>query len=273
MFLHCTIKYLTLFSFSYRPREDKLFALGWKENCYFFGDADTYVTYPSTSQERQLLRTMESTSRGQWCCEMGAILDPVEEEEEDPLSTDLDELMHQRVPLLADDDKFLPQQIPSLIQSLPSLLRGEWGESWYKKHWTSNQLLDKRRAKYFQTSSYLAHLIGFREPPSGLYPLLPDGLDADFCLHYLPTLRRIAFSEQDSERFYENQNPIEVRKGRQTRSSLKGRIRPHYFENLLQKKLRQNNSLGLTSSQIGGKLAESLLVYGRPRTEVETKEI
>jgi len=244
--------------FSYSPREERLFDLGWKDNCYFYGDANTYVTHPATAHERRLLRTMDTTSRENRCYEIGTTNDSADDGDE---STDLDGLAQQQVSLSTEDDRFLPQQVPSLLLSLPSLLRKAGSENLYQKNWTSNQLLDQRRAKYLQETRSLVSTIDGFEPPPEFLPLLQDNLDATFYQEDLPILRRLAFLEKDAERLHELENPIENRK--RTRSSKTLETRRHYFE-FTPWKFYKDNELGLTASQVGEKFAKSLLVYNHP---------
>ena len=99
------------------PREEQLFTLGWKDNCYFYGDAETYMTRPSGTLERRRLYTTMTLSRG--TMEVDGAHATADKEDE---SEDLDDII-RRESGRSDEDMFLPQPIPSLIQSLPSLLQ------------------------------------------------------------------------------------------------------------------------------------------------------
>ena len=127
------------------PHEERLFALGWKDNCYSYGDPDTYMAHPRGTLERRRLNAAMAFSRGKALVGVdGAHAASEKEGETEDLDELLDELV-RRDGARPDEDMFLPQPMSSLIQSLPSLLRESRRGGLYQQNWTSNQLLERRK--------------------------------------------------------------------------------------------------------------------------------
>jgi hypothetical protein len=181
---------------------------------------------------------------------------------------DMDELVC-REGARADEDMFLPQPMPSLIQSLPSLLRESRRGGLCQKNWTSNQLLEKRKLKL---SKDLRHWMTYIFPPAVQAKvschgfgatsveslLLEDTIDIKLFLEYIPVLRRIGFLERATEYACREKGEEQPTCRRTTRRQARA-ARHHYFDTL-SRQLQLDNA-DQTSSQIGTLMANSLLVY------------
>ena len=114
----------------FRPSFERLFSLGWNEDCYFFGNSDTYVTNPCDGRERKLLAFGESLERGlaRPLTTVLPALDPLQDEDchdtggsESTLSDSIK--LHKAPRRATEEDQFIRPPCASSILSLPSHLR------------------------------------------------------------------------------------------------------------------------------------------------------
>jgi len=116
-----------------------MFELGWNENCYFHGNAETYMTLPSLSQRRETNIFMthyrgDETAAGQLAivttntavgsCS-GAVSSPFYEDIHNDSREDFDWYANQESSraVSSEEDCFLPQYVSPAIKNLPNLLR------------------------------------------------------------------------------------------------------------------------------------------------------
>lgn len=85
---------------------------GWKDEAYFYGDSDSYMTLPATARERNLLKRTEDASRGYSFSSDQAY-------EDDDGENDLDGTSG----MLSEEDALLPNYAPYSLLSLPNILR------------------------------------------------------------------------------------------------------------------------------------------------------
>lgn len=200
-------------------------------------------------------------SRGKWCSEMDSSSNDIVDECED--AGDLQEFVYRHTSVLSGD-RFLPQQIASLVLSLPSLLRESAGEVLYGGDLANSSLLDRKRSKLVLESQMMAsHMeaLRYRKPQTEILTTFQDDHDVEFCLEVLPMLRRLAFLERDSERI--EAGPAVDQNSRTTRNSLR-KGRKHYFEKLgFQKKSERE----VTASKVGESFAKSFLIYNQINAE------
>jgi hypothetical protein len=173
--------------FCYRPSEDRLFTSGWKDDCYFYGGSNAYMTRP-TSHELLWLRRAESSFRGAVPWHSDAMnQDPGDSIDESPSGSDVDN----------EEDSFLPRILPPCIST-----------------WTASSMDDLAPDRTFQLSCITSErmqaqldilLMLFRECyqlrlfAGGLSSRAYDGtaksllpttmVDAALFLDYLPLLR------------------------------------------------------------------------------------
>jgi hypothetical protein len=248
------------------PREERLFTLGWKDNCYFFGDSDTYMTMPSTARERRELHAWMATSRGDCLSGRdGGVNAPAEQEDEE--LDDLEDIIRREC-AISDEDMFLPRPVPTLIESLPSLLRQSRKCSSYQQNWTSNQVLDRKQIQSsVAMQQWVSYVFGetgqgkvFSRRTSQELLLLNGTMDASVSLEFLPTLRRICVMERAAECLETKTGDQPVTGRRTTRRQALAR-RHHYFD-AHSKKLRLDEA-DLTSSELGSLMADALLIYDK----------
>lgn len=252
------------------PREEKLFELGWKDDCYFYGDPETYMTLPSTLNAGRQLNNAMKTARGTTSISRNpAIVPQYVEPNENTTREDLDRFVNHST-FISDEDSFLPFHGRSSILSLPRILRK------YQAHATrpdylespGDQFLSRKMAELSKKAERLADYVlpplsdranwsygrfGRIDPGD---QILPD--DRRTTLELMPTLRRIAVLEQAAENAAllaadpENKSM----KVRSTRRQAKAR-RHHHFDKVSSSLRRDEHALN--SSEVGSLLAEMLM--------------
>jgi len=161
----------------------------------------------------------------------------------------------------SEEDMFLPQCIPSQIESLPRLLRLSTKSRWYDRHLEQTQAFPQihlqHRERIKQWMRYLE--------PNGIKVsqellLLNDRLSKSVVIDFLPLLKRIGLSERAAEAIALQSREEVPSHRRVTRRQAKA-SRGHYFDKISERlKLDMEE---ITSSELGGVLADSILVYDR----------
>jgi hypothetical protein len=204
------------------PGEDRLYALCWKDDCYFYGDKNSYVTRPSAFRDRTLLKLLESA-----CTRDHAPSDnnPVEEQQEQDLYESVRPSDHTELEAL------LPNKSPSCIQSFVSnLLQSQVRPdgSVVEQHLLGRKRmariqdqLDLLNSHLFAPECYRAQLFA-RGLSRRIDALLPpdDFADPALFLDYLPVLRVMAtmdFNDRAASALY--QKPDDSTKTKYRRST------------------------------------------------------
>lgn len=255
--------YQLLCSF-HSPSEDRLFTSGWKDDSYFFGDSESYVTRPVTLRERMLLRQSEEGLRGHCFPRDDAFEAPEDDEDYKFIQFDRTE-----------EGLFLPNPAPTPLLSLPMYLKN----AGIKSHVSPDlYLLERRkRERLNQTTELLSNFV-FADLPartrmfsSGVVrevdPLLSnaDTIDRNLFLEYMPILRCINALERSEEYVFslaQASDPDAAtslsNRSRTTRRS-KALGRHHYLESVVPAFVWKDGDR--TPKDVGRVLAESLLVY------------
>jgi hypothetical protein len=257
----------TVPSLPYRsPSEDRLFTLGWKDDSYFYGDCESYMNFPTTFRERQLLKRSEKAHRGFSFPSVDTFEAPEDDDEYKGMQFDR-----------SDEGLFLSNPSPTCLLSLPSYLR-EVGGSHSVGYSPELDLLESRKLhRLRETSDLLSNFIFVEQPLEthmfcrGLVrevdPLLPsvDAIDRHLFLDYLPMLRCMSLHERSSEYVFalaHKEDPDAAtslsNRTRTTRRS-KAKGRQHYFENV--SPAFEWKDTQQSAKQVGATLAESFLMY------------
>ena len=223
------------------------------------------MTRPSGTLERRRLYTTMTLSRG--TMEVDGAHATADKEDE---SEDLDDII-RRESGRSDEDMFLPQPIPSLIQSLPSLLQKSRKIASYQQNWTSDQLLERKKLQSLNNHrKWISRIF----PPAmqvkvscrgfGVFSveeslLLEDMMDIKLLLEYLPALRRIGCVERAIEHLLRESGEEQPITSRRTTRRQAKTARYHYFDKLAGQ--HRSDDLKQESSNIGALMAESFLVY------------
>ncbi|KAG7373933.1 ATPase family associated with various cellular activities AAA [Nitzschia inconspicua] len=250
------------------PREEKLFEMGWKDTCYFYGDPDTWLI-PLSLREGNEMRRVMSRYRGRDAVEDGLSTIPFSaipfEELEDAEALDFN--CH----CLCDkslEDSYLPQHVPVLIKALPKLLRETVSNRRMLtlgcEIWDTRLIQNKRNETMHRHMSRASYILpGIHDRTGWTYGRL--GLENsnevdELILELMPALRRIGLYEQAAEFV-----ALEASKDgaadlgrRTTRRQAKAR-RHHYFDKLSASLQRDEDDLN--SSELGALLANDLLQY------------
>lgn len=239
-----------------------MISLGWKENSYFYGNADIYVNRVIGSRERKLLKWSESNVRGLAPSSSNIL----EEVEPDAFKSSAD---------VSEEDMLLPSPVPNCILSLPLFLNPECRSSKYVLQ--SDAFQRSRATKTEGAMKILRDLMFAREKHTGVSlratkrhvdPLLLERfktVDTMFFLDYLPLLRCMAVHERVAESVFcaaQAKDPDAVssltNRGRSTRRTKK-LGREHYFEGVVPGFAWQKSSR--TAKDVGSVLANSSLLY------------
>lgn len=248
------------------PSEERLFALGWNDKCFFHGCPETYFTRPSTAQERRYLNNDMTTVRGEHLSSTGELAGAAaDKEDENPI--DWEETLRSDSNT-TEEDMFLPQRLPILLQTLPQMLRSSKDWAMDLHGWTANKLLDERRQETSaRLQSWLSALFGqtlqstktkARTTSRELLQLDGD-LDAVATTQFLPTLRRIGALEESSEALERaNGDETVVSSRRLTRRKTRD-VRRHYLDNISRK--LEWDEAEMSTAEMGRTMANSLLSY------------
>jgi len=242
------------------PREEKLFSLGWKDSCYFYGDPETYVTQPSMSVGKSMnyhlqnFRANESIVADFVFASDGA-RDPDEIESRE----DLDRNAHLECQI-SEVDCFLPYQTPAVLQMLPSTLSSCLNMSPPSKPFLETRKLEFRNRFENQVNYILPAVTGRALWSYGRYGYANHRERMTLVLELLPTLRRIAVYEQAAEyaALRMGEDAIANSNRRTTRQQAKARRR-HYFDRLSE--TLRGDEADLNFSEVGSLIAKDLLAY------------
>ena len=226
------------------PREEKLFALGWKDNCCFYGNSETYMTLPSHSQRREAKDIMnhfrgDEGAAGQLACSNNSATLVCDELEQDSVvfREDLDRFVHLRhhessAQLSREEDSYLPRSVPQVVLDLPTMLRtrsvtkatnADMSDEHHNHVWNS---LEAKRSETLE--QLVEHTTEYILPPPcssssqhrnndrsrwsyGRFGLDTSNNQAErnrLVLECLPVLRRIGILERSSEFLEEQQNKM-----------------------------------------------------------------
>lgn len=244
-----------------RPSEERLFAAGWKDECYFFGDPDCYVTLPQTARERRILNRSEANLRGYAVQQQDAQDSTGEEDEnsEEKLSLQFDR---------TEEDCYLPLSIPKYLHSLAVSLRESELLPRSPECNLQECLFDRKKRVCFESYLTLAgdYLFFPLEYSTKLFargltraidPVLTEETpDPRLFLDYLPLLRTMSVYEQQPQQQEKEDDAARRHSQRpSTRSSSRLRVRRHYLTRFL---FACKNAEG-NAKQVGSQLAKGCL--------------
>ena len=238
-----------------RPSFETIYSTGVNEYGFFFGNGDSYVTYPNVRRDRQLLAYSELHSRGLGFLDNTGS-SSVEENPENSKSGLVDEEGDEALPFLqlqsrirSEDDIFLSPCVSPALSTLPSLL--EQGLDISRKHGFTKDitpLLQLRTNSVAQHALGIMHsvlancdlwYVGLRhddddEAAKTCHIWLGDVvLDQPLSVDYLPYLRSFAHHENIARQQVKDtmkEDGDTVRGGRKTRTSSRRNIRRHYLD-------------------------------------------
>jgi hypothetical protein len=261
----CPILNFVLVMIFHRPSEDRLYSLGWKDNCFFHGTPETYMVRPTTAQERRSLNSWMEASRGEKSSTVHVTTNPERDEEG---SSDLDDII-LREHRISEEDMFLPQPLPILLDSLPHLLHTTQNAAAYKQNWVSDQLLENcRETNSLRMQTWLSNLFGRSlqltkarvRPPSRELLLLNGNLEAVTVTDFLPILCRMGALEESFEALESDaSNETTTEKSRRTTRRQIRNGRSHYFRTFSLK--LQFDEAQMSSNELGRSMAAALLTY------------
>ena len=246
------------------PSEERLFTLGWKDDCSFFGCSESYVSNVSALLDRRLLKRTESDVRG-LSLSSAEDFEPTDDDEDyKGLSFDK-----------CEEDMFLPAPTPTCLLSLPTFLRQAC-----KTIGTSSALnrVEHKMLAHWEKTIHLAADFVF---PSSTNHMFSRGLsraldpsvknreliDSALFLDYLPLVRCMALHERAAEHVFAQahaEDPeLATTLSNRQRSTRRSRKlgREHYLEKVSPAFQRQQTNNHESAKQIGSILAESVLVY------------
>lgn len=258
----------SLFAPDNRPSEDRLFATGWKDNCFFHGVAETYMTLPRNAQERKSLNDGMVAARGGQSSMIELTVAPADKEDdssdnwEDNLRTESN---------TTEEDMFLPRRLPILLEALPQLLRISKCSAWYNSNWTSNHFLDQRRHETTTRLQFWLSALFDQSLQSTKYKARPTSrellqlngrLDVTATTEFLPMICRIGALEESLDAL-ERSTSSEERAApgnsrRATRLQTRN-ARRHYFDTISRK--LDLDEAALSTTDLGLSMARCLLTY------------
>ena len=212
--------------------ESKLFDLGWKDNCFYYGAPDAFMCLPSSRRERRLYNRVEQTERGQ--NDTPAMM----ADGEDDKPYDQEDWVP---PEQCHEDMLLPRTGTSTLQDLAShlCLLSNSPPAWmcldveqlnHYSNWV--HLFDKI---FFYVTQCRDRLFarGLSRKLDNMHVETAEQLDARLVLDYIPMLRRMAVNEEAADRFALESPPstqpsTRIQSRRSTRRS-KVEVRDHYF--------------------------------------------
>jgi len=243
----------------------------WKDDAGFYGDSDTYATWPATVRERNLLKRNEFCARG-FSFPTSQLADEQAEDNERAGLT----------AVVSEEDMLLPNDAPESMRSLPALLKNACT---LISHVSALDLALSRRTKiakvdgmkdlickYVFPSSIPSKSISymaFRSMPRDVGPLFGNAdstVDSLLFLDYLPILRSMAVQERVAEAVFlaaQAQDPngttgMTNRKRSTRRSKKLGR--KHYFETIPPSSIWDKTDYE-TPKQVAECLADASLLY------------
>ena len=249
-----------------RPMEETLILSGWKDDSFFYGQSDAYMTLLMTARERNLLKQHERAARG-FAFPEALILDEETENENFGWGSD-------------EEDMLLPNRATDSIAGLPSylwsmLLCSVVPPATALELSLSKRSRDKRTDK---AKDILCDFVFVRRDDTRLFfrsmsrawdPLLgPGNVEPQHFLDYLPMLRSISVQERFSEAIHnaaQHENPAAHRRHQRTTRQTSKRGHVHYLESLVPPQTWRGSDQ--TAKQVGDYLADTSLLYDRPSGE------
>jgi hypothetical protein len=242
--------------------------MGWKDNCYFYGDPDTYLT-PLSLKNGIEARSVMKSFRGKDSIEYNLAVVPIAAISPDEVENleDVEFNAHHSCNRSLED-MYLPQPVPELLKILPQLLLGQGapaGRLYNGIEFGVVELMERQRNEkmklFLSRASYIVPDICGRIACQHRRLGYDDGRENDhFVLELLPTLRRIGLYEQAAE-----YAAIEIGKvgaadsTRRTSRRLAKARRHHYFDKL--SSMLRRDEADLNSSEVGALLSQDCLVY------------
>lgn len=229
---------------------ERLFALGWKDSCAFYGDQEAFMVQPK-GRDLQLLNFANMGIRGQArSMEQEAYAPDEKDVEANNNEADLT-LWAPLDSRLSAEDFCLDRPIPTSLASLPSMLLNA-GKS-LPAPYLKQDVLSGRLA---QVSNSQKKVLGVLYSDAQAKGHL-RGSSADSVLHidYLATLRNMAAYEQAASSVADTED---TRSRRRTRKSKRGRT--HYFESLNQF-YGWDDEFACSATGLGLQLADVRLQY------------
>ena len=182
-----------------RISERKLFDSGWKDDCFFYGTSDAFVSYPTTCRERKLVNLVQQTERGR----PGTLTFSEREQENSYEQEDWSP------PELSEQDCFLPGNCAASLLALPSYL---FSLSNALPAWTcldaEQQVHYSNWARLFDEIFFFVTLSRDQLFARGIgreidnVPIeAAERFDTRIVLDYVPILRRMAVHEAAADRY------------------------------------------------------------------------
>jgi DNA polymerase III delta prime subunit len=246
------------------PREEKLYELGWKDNCYFFGNPETYMT-PLSMKLGKYANDVTDFFRGRDSVGEGSVPTPFVPVENIDSREDFDFMAHCACSS-NEEDAYLSVPIPASLQSLPGFLRQHAPLAHPSALDKSLDYLDldkERKDKMAWLKDKANYILprGFKRTrwSYGRLGLCSRKENRDLVLEMLPMLRRIGLYEQaaELEELQKGDDATKIHQ-RTTRRQVKAR-RNHYFDRL--SLILRRNEADLNSSEVGALIATDFLVY------------
>lgn len=230
---------------------EKLFALGWKDSCAFYGDQESFMFHPR-GRDLQLVNFAHMGIRGQ--------AQSMEQEANAPDEKDLEANNTEKADLtlwepldsrLSSEDFCLDRPIPTSLASLPSMLLS--ARKYLTPPYLKHDVLFGRLAQMSDSGREMMGVL-YSEDQAKVHVC---GSSADSVLHmdYLPTLRNMAAYEQAASSVADTEA---TGSRRRTRKSRRGRI--HYFESLNQC-YGWDNEFAFSATGLGQRLADARLHF------------
>lgn len=248
----------------YSPLEETLILSGWKDNAYFYGDNDSYVTRPTTAREHNMLKASEKAARGVVSFSLSQNLE--EEENEQTMSSSFS----------SEEDMLLPNAVPESVKALPTYLKSACLNVAPISPLDVSLSQRSRDAKINQMKGLVCRFVFagahqrrmyFWSMTHGADPLLGGAghANSQFFLDYLPILRCISVQERGLEAALKTAQEIDpdgvaqmTNRKRSTRQNQKkGRV--HYLEQLAPQSIWED--FEFSPKEVGDFLADASLLY------------
>lgn len=146
-----------------RPSFEAIYSSGVNESGFFFGNSDSYVTYPNRKRDRQLLSFSDLHSRGLGFLDINASPEESADNSKSGLNDDeesMSSFIQLQTRIRSEDDIVLNSYVSQTFLSLPSLL--EQGLDVARKHGFTkdlSHLLQLRRSHVATYSLGIMHSV------------------------------------------------------------------------------------------------------------------
>lgn len=256
-----------LHPYLFSPTEEKLYEMRWKDNFYFYGDPDTYLTQLSLKNGKEASNLMNSF-RGKDSVEDSLAVIPVAaispDEVENPEDVEFNAHHSCNRSL---EDMYLPRHVPDLLKTLPQLLLRDGAA--IGRLYTGIELgVDESIQRHKSEKMKL-----FLSCASNIVAETCDRINSQYrrgfadsreishlVLELLPTLRRIGLYEQAAEfAAFEMGKDAAIETTRRTSRRLAKARRHHYFDKL--SSMLRGDYSDLNSSELGALMSKDSLVY------------